>query len=83
MTQRGMLPATDPLPSRVSEVVELRLLLAADQAAALEAAARRLEQTVGALLRRVVDDFLQSHASVGFVGEVPGRPTTPSQQEDR
>jgi hypothetical protein len=60
-----------------ADVVELRLLLPARQAAALEAEAGRLDVTVAALVGRAIDDFLRAPGVVGFVGEVPGRPTAP------
>ncbi|QEG29385.1 hypothetical protein GobsT_41810 [Gemmata obscuriglobus] len=69
MTERGIVTGDRPSP-RAAEVVELVLLLPADQMASLETAAGRLEQTVGALIRRAVDDFLRDPAATGFVGEV-------------
>lgn len=77
MMHQGMIADARPSPTRAAEVVELQLLLSAEQVSALEAAAVRLQLTVGALIRRAVQDLLQSPAVVGFVGEVAGRPTAP------
>lgn len=77
MTEQGKIPTDHPAVSQGTEVVELRLLLPANQASALEAAAGRLELSVAALVRCAISDFLQSPAAVGFVGEVAGRPTAP------
>lgn len=75
MMHRGM--PTPAQPSHAAEVVELRLALPVDHVRALEAAAGRLEQTVGALVRRAVGDFLQPPATTGFVGRSVGRPAAP------
>ena len=67
---------SDGAIARENEVVEIDLLLPANQASALEVAAVRAGLSVAALVRRVVSDFLQSTAG-GFAGEVAGRPTAP------
>jgi hypothetical protein len=78
MPEQGKIP-TDRLvpPSHATDVVELHLLLPANQFSALEAVAVRLELSVDALVRLAVGRYLQSPAAFGFVGEVAGRPTTP------
>jgi hypothetical protein len=63
--------------ARENDMVEIDLLLPANQVSALEVAAVRAGLSVAALVRRVVSDFLQSTAAGGFVGEVAGRPTAP------
>jgi hypothetical protein len=51
-------------------MVELHLLLPANQVSALEAAAVRLELSLAAPVRLAVSRFLRSPAALGFVGEV-------------
>ena len=77
MTEQRQIPPGGPAASHATDVVELRLLLPANQVSALEEAAVRLERSVAALVRLAVSDFLRSPVGVGFVGEVAGRPTPP------
>lgn len=78
MPEQGKMP-TDRLapPTHATDVVELHLLLPANQVSALEAAAVRLELSVAALVRLAVSRFLRSPAALGCVGEVAGCPTIP------
>jgi hypothetical protein len=77
MTEQGKSSIDRPAVTQETDVVELRLLLPSYQVSALEAAAVRLELSVAALVRLAISDFLQSPMTIGFVGEVAGRPTAP------
>ncbi len=57
-------PWVDPDPSHAGgEIVEVGLLLSARQAAALEASAHRAGLTTGAMVRRLIGDFLGGPAA--------------------
>ena len=56
--QEGIADSRQRMFSPTGDVVELMLLLTADQFSALEVVAGRLDLTVGQLLRRTVSDFL-------------------------
>jgi hypothetical protein len=75
-----MIPADGQSSPPAADVIEVHLLVPAQQAAALEAVAARLELTVGTLIRRAVSDFLQSPAdSRTPEGQAssPGSPLSP------
>ena len=57
-SQDGIADSRQPIFPPTSEVVELMLLLPRKQFSALEAVARRLNLTMGQLLRRTVGEFL-------------------------
>jgi hypothetical protein len=77
MTTQDGIAANCPTAANRADVVELCLLLPASHFSALTVVAVSAELSVEALLSRIVGDFLQSPAAVGFVGEVAGRPTAP------
>ena len=73
--QDGIADSRQPIFPPRSEVVELMLLLTRNQFSALEVVSRRLNLTIGELLRHTVGDFLLQPMPGSTCGEAAGGST--------